>query len=59
VNAGTPVVTTGEVNFCDASATFCTDIHVVGMAQLTSAGKATLKLRPGIGSHTYKAVFLV
>jgi sugar lactone lactonase YvrE len=28
------------------------------MAQLTSAGTATLKLRPSLGSHSYKAVFL-
>jgi hypothetical protein len=48
----------GQVNFCDASATYCTDIHLLGMAQLTSAGTATLKFRPGIGSHSYKAAFL-
>jgi len=58
VKAGTTALTTGQVDFCDATATYCTDIHVLGMAQLTSAGSATLKLRPGIGSHSYKAVFL-
>ncbi len=47
----------GQVNFCDASAKYCTDIHMLGMAQVTSGGTATLKLRPGIGSHSYKAVF--
>src|SRR6185437_7962377 len=50
-------VTLGQVNFCDASASYCTDIHLLGTAQLTSAGTATLKLRPGIGTHSYKAVF--
>jgi sugar lactone lactonase YvrE len=58
VKAGTTALKTGQVNFCDATAKYCTDVHVLGMAQLTSAGTATLKLRPGIGSHTYKAVFL-
>jgi sugar lactone lactonase YvrE len=57
VKAGAAAVTAGQVNFCDASAKYCTDIHVLGTAQLTSAGTATLKLRPGIGSHSYKAVF--
>ena len=47
----------GQVNFCDATAAHCTDVHLLGTAQLTSAGKATLKLRPAIGSHSYKAVF--
>jgi hypothetical protein len=45
------------VNFCDATATYCTDIHVLGTAQLTSAGTATMHFVPGIGSHSYKAVF--
>lgn len=58
VKAGTTALTTGQVDFCDASAKYCTDIHVPGMAQLTSAGTAILKFRPGIGSHSYKAVFL-
>jgi len=54
--SGTPV-TTGQVNFCDAAATHCTDIHLLGRAQLTSAGSAAINLVPGIGSHTYKAEF--
>jgi hypothetical protein len=58
VNAGAMAVTPGQVNFCDALAKLCTDVHLLGMAQLTSAGTATLKLRPGIGSHSYKVVFL-
>ncbi len=58
VSAGPSAITRGQVNFCDASATYCTDIHILGMAQITSAGTATLKLRPGVGNHSYKAVFL-
>jgi sugar lactone lactonase YvrE len=58
VKAGATALTTGQVNFCDATAAHCTDIHLLGTAQLTSAGTATLKFRPGIGSHSYKAVFV-
>ncbi len=55
--SGSVAVTVGQVNFCDASAKYCTDIHLLGTAQLTSAGTAVLKFIPGIGSHSYKAVF--
>lgn len=58
VTAGAAPVTPGQVNFCDASAAYCTDIHLLGTAELTSAGTATFKFRPGVGSHSYKAVFL-
>jgi hypothetical protein len=58
VNAGATALETGQVSFCDATAKYCTDIHLLGTAQLTSAGTATLKFRPAIGSHRYKAVFL-
>jgi hypothetical protein len=58
VYAGAAPVTTGEVNFCDAMAAYCTDIHLLGTAQLTGSGKAALKFVPGIGGHSYKAVFL-
>lgn len=58
VNAGTTPVSPGQVNFCDASAAHCTDVHILGTAQLTSAGTAMFKFHPGIGSHNYKAVFV-
>src|SRR5580704_5907656 len=48
----------GQVNFCDATAAYCTDIHILATAQLTSSGRATYRFRPGIGSHSYKAVFV-
>jgi len=51
-------VTKGQVNFCNASATYCEDVAIFGAAQLTSSGVATLNLRLGIGSHSIKAVFL-
>lgn len=58
VMAGATAVTPGQVNFCDATAAYCTDIHLLGTAQLTSSGSATLKFIPAPGSHSYKAVFL-
>ena len=42
---------------CDALAKSCSDIHRVGLAQLTSAGMAVVKFRPAPGTHQYKAVF--
>ena len=57
VSAGSTALTTGQVNFCDATATYCDPIHLAGSAQLTSAGAATLQFIPGMGSHSYKAVF--
>jgi len=58
VTPASGTIKAGQVNFCDASSKYCTDIHLLGTAQLTSAGKSALKLRPGIGSHSYKAEFL-
>ena len=57
VNSQGPV-TRGQVDFCDTNAASqCTGIHLVGSAQLTDAGAATLKLRPGIGTRSYSARF--
>ncbi len=56
--AGSVAVNPGQVNFCDASAPYCSDTHLLGTAQLSPAGTATLKFVPGIGVHSYKAVFL-
>jgi hypothetical protein len=57
VKAGATGITVGQVNFCDASATTCTDIHLLGTSQLTATGTAILRFRPGIGNHSYQAVF--
>lgn len=51
-------VTPGQVQFCDASAKSCSDIHLLGTAQLTKDGTARFTFIPGIGSHSYKAVFV-
>lgn len=58
VKAAGTALTVGQVNFCDAIAVSCTDVHLVGTAQLTSSGTASIKFIPAIGNHSYKAVFL-
>jgi hypothetical protein len=55
--AGNPV-TTGQVAFCDATATHCTDIHLLGTSQLTLTGAASLSFIPGAGARSYKAIFI-
>jgi hypothetical protein len=57
VSAGSTPLTAGQIRFCDAAAVYCEDAHLLGTAQLTSAGTAVLKFIPGMGSHSYKAVF--
>jgi len=60
VLAGSTPVTRGQINFCVASPQplKCTDIRLLGTAQLTSAGTATLNFYPPAGSHTYQAFFV-
>jgi hypothetical protein len=58
VTAGGKAVSPGQVNFCEAKAKYCTDVHLLATMQLTKAGTATYEFRPGIGSPSYKAVFL-
>ncbi len=58
VEAGSTLISPGQVKFCDATAKYCTDIHMLGLAQLTGAGTASFKFVPGPGSHSYKAVFV-
>jgi hypothetical protein len=55
---GAVAVTPGQVNFCDVAAPHCTDIHLLGTAQLTNDGLAAISFVPGIGTHSYKAVFV-
>jgi hypothetical protein len=57
VVSGGAAVSPGVVNFCDATATYCTDVHVLGTAQLTSEGTAIIHFVPGPGSRSFKAVF--
>src|SRR5579871_3090466 len=57
VAAANTAVSPGLVTFCDATATNCTGLAVLGTAQLTSEGTAVLRLIPGSGSHSYHAIF--
>ena len=58
VTSGAGAVTAGQVNFCNVTASLCSDIHLLGTAQLTSTGTAVMKMRAAPGQHSYKAVFL-
>lgn len=57
VEAAGKAVALGQVNFCDAAAKLCSDIHVLGSVPLTAGGTAVLKFVPRAGSHSYKAEF--
>src|ERR1700678_227376 len=58
VMAGTTPVTPGQVEFCDATVNYCTNVHLVALGQLATTGRAVYKFRPGGGNHSYKAVFV-
>jgi len=60
VIAGSAPVTRGQVNFCIAAPPplKCTDIRLLGTAQLTSAGTAVFSFYPPAGNHTYQAEFV-
>ncbi|MGH9563560.1 MAG: Ig-like domain-containing protein, partial [Terracidiphilus sp.] len=58
VTASDTAVAPGQVTFCDATAKLCSDIHLIGTAQLTASGTAGIKFVQGPGTHSYKAIFL-
>lgn len=58
VKSGGEPVTKGQVDFCDAEAKYCTDIHLLGMAQLNAQGRAVLRILPGPGDHIFRAKFI-
>ena len=58
VNSGTGPLTPGMVKFCDTTTTTCMGTHLLGTAQLTSTGVATFRFVPGIGNHSYQALFV-
>jgi subtilase family serine protease len=57
VTAGSTPVTAGQVFLCDANTPYCDSIHQIATSQLDSSGNALFRFVPGIGVHTYKAVF--
>src|SRR5271166_6069423 len=58
VVSGSTPVHPGQVRFCDAAAAHCEDSALLATAQLTTAGVATCKFRPGPGGHSYQAIFV-
>ena len=57
VTSGGSAIHPGTVSFCDASFALCRDMGLLGQAQLTSSGIASFRYVPGLGSHSYKAIF--
>ena len=57
VTSGGAPVYPGLVVFCNADALYCEDVAVLGQAQLTPNGIATIHLRLGAGSYNIKAAF--
>ena len=57
VTANGKPVAPGLVIFCRATAKYCEDTAVLGQAQLTSAGTATLHLMLPVGNYNIRAVF--
>lgn len=51
-------VSPGLVLFCNADAQFCEDFNILGQAQLTQDGTASLNLILPAGSHDVRAEFL-
>ena len=50
-------VTQGTVVFCDANAVHCEDSAIFGIAQLTAAGTATIRITLGAGIYSISAAF--
>ena len=57
VVSGATAVHPGTVRFCNASSKFCTGSALLGSAQLTATGTASIALRLPIGAHSVSAVF--
>lgn len=58
VLSGTNSVSPAQVAFCDATALSCTGSHLLAIAQVTEGGTANYSFVPGLGTHSYEAVFL-
>jgi hypothetical protein len=58
VRAAHVPLTSGLVNFCDATVSYCTDIYLLGTASITANGTAVFKFVPSPGRHSYRAEFL-
>ena len=54
---GTNPASNGTVLFCDQSLETCENQALIGTAQLTSTGTASIRFVPAIGSHNYYAIY--
>ncbi len=50
-------VTDGTVIFCNADAVHCEDSAIIGIAQLTAAGNASITVTLGVGVHSISAAY--
>jgi len=57
VKAGATAVKPGLVRFCVATSVNCQAPSLLGQAQLTAGGTASIKLILGVGAHSIKAIF--
>lgn len=57
VSASGNPVSPGLVLFCNAEAAYCEDLNILGQAQLTASGSASLNLILPIGPHQIRAEF--
>ncbi len=58
VTAGGSAGSPGTVLFCDTTiSASCSGTAILGTAQLTGSGTASLVVRPGIGAHSLQAIF--
>lgn len=58
VSTNGQALTAGTVEFCSEAASSCTDVNLLGSAQLSPAGTAALTLKPGVGTHNFSAIFV-
>lgn len=56
--AGGAPLSIGQVKFCETGGQSCEGNRILGIAQITNAGTATLKIIPSLGSHRYSATLL-
>lgn len=57
VSSAGAVVSPGLVLFCNAASAYCEDLNILGQAQLTASGTASLNVRLPIGTHRIRAQF--
>jgi hypothetical protein len=57
VSSGGNLVSPGQVLFCNANALYCADLNLLGQAQLTKDGSASIHIILPIGQYNVRAEF--